>query len=212
MMKDARQSLREILPFIAVLVAISLACVVEDQEQESFERPAGAYDVVPDDILDRMVEAGHPVYGGDDPPELEGVYEIRNGSVVYDERWPDHTSGWCDSTRTFISTEDPEVYLSDQVLEGGCSGTTEGDAFYVSGRDNCFSLYTREQGDFEGCERDLIRVLSGCLEDGGIDDYRQAQIAMSMEGDPCDDFVSERRINGVDYLRLFQTNFAQRVE
>lgn len=196
---------------LLAVVAMISGCVVEQQDDE-FERPSDAQDIVGDDILERIEEAGQEVYGGSTPPDIEGDYQIRNGEVVFDERWEDHTGNWCDSTRSFSPTDNPDRYDSDVVLEGSCSGEQRGDALYISGSGSCFTLYSSESGPFGGCERDLIRVISGCLVDDGIEDYSVAQIATDISGDSCQELIDDRNINGVDYLRLFRTDLARKVE
>lgn len=195
----------------ALLVAIATltGCVQDDP----YERPSEAEDIVDDEILERIEEAGQEVYGGSTPPDIEASYEVRDGEIVFDERWQEEAGGdWCDATWTFTQTENPDRYESQTVLEGDCSGESEGDAVYISGTDRCFSLYSRDQGEFEGCERDTIRVISGCLTDEGIDDFGVAQIATDMSGDDCENLVDDRQMNGVDYLRLFHADIATKVE
>lgn len=192
--------------------AILVSCLIGCGQEVDYQRPAGARDIVSSEILQRMEDAGHEIYEGLHPPSIQGRYRIRNGFLLIDERWEDHTDQWCDQTRDFLATDDPQVYESSNRLQGDCSGSSDGEMFYISGSNECFSLYARESEDFEGCQRDLIRVFSGCLNRQGIHNFSLAQLVVSQDGESCSELEEQRRINGVDYLRIFRTDLAVRLD
>ena len=174
-----------LLPFVALAFA---GCGPDENEENNdeqadrFERPEEAQAIVTDGQLDQLVEIGATIYPGSTPPELAGVYDRDSGSVVRADNEASLALNPCYSIWTVETTEEDYIYATTAEYYDNCSGTIESPATYLAGSDNCFSLYVENNGERDGCEFRWAQVISGCLENGGISDYQEADLGLENDG------------------------------
>lgn len=197
-----------LIPFVALAF---LGCGPDEDGDNSYERPEGAQAVITDAQLDELVDIGATIYPGSSPADLTGVYDRANGSVVDADNEASLNRTACDSIWTVEATQEEDVYSSVSELYNNCSGTREAPASYLSGRDNCFSLYVENDGERDGCSFRWAQVISGCLEDGGIRDYQEADLGLEHDGSSqCQSLLNQGLIAGEGERALVEYPFVER--
>ncbi len=200
-----------LLPFAATAF---FGCGSDDNgesEDDPYERPEEAQMIITDAQLDDLVAIGITINPGSAAPELAGVYDRADGSVVAADNEASVGLNACDNMWTVEETEEPYIYATSSEDYNNCDGSRESPASYISGRDNCFTLYVENDGDREGCDFRWAQVISGCLEDGGIEDYQEADLGIEHDdSSACQSLIDEGAIPGAGQRALVEYPFVER--
>ena len=184
-------------------------------EEDELERPDGARELISDEDLQRLIDKGAVVYPGSTPPDVSGVFDVTGGVVAYHDReWIEGTPT-CYMLWTLETTSDPELYLSSTESYRNCSGTSEGQGNYISGKDDCFTLYGAVDGERDGCEYQIVGIVSGCLTDEGIADKVGAQLAgplHSVQPGSCEALIEQGLMGDEGEIAVLEYDFVSRVE
>ncbi len=201
-----------LIPFVALAFSGCGPDEDGDNGDDLYERPEGAQAIVTDAQLDEMVDIGATIYPGSNPADLTGVYDRAGGSIVDADNEATLSLEACDSIWTVEATEDEEVYSTSSEQYNNCSGTVETTASYISGVDNCFSLYLENDGESNGCNFRWAQVISGCLEDDGISDYQEVDLGIENDGtSQCQSLVDQGIIPDVGERALLVYPFVERL-
>lgn len=159
---------------------------------------------VPDDVndfldqedIDKLEDAGMTIHTGDNPPNVEGTYDLNSLVITYDEigmeGWPiDYY--WI---KYYDQTDDGEIKLDYE----GAGGTDVGDGLgaFISGDGKCFTVYIDTKGNASGCDYEMPSLHSGCLETTGIKDFQWGFIMKKKSGENCDYLMPEGAARIVD--------------
>lgn len=205
-MKSASRFVSKSLAMITMLGVAAVGCVGEEPEngggERHYERPDEAEDIVSDEYLQRLEDEGDMViHDGDDPPTIEGEYYFGDAEVVYtdSENWPSSGDS-CHHYTTYEPTDSPYRYeMSGESPD--CDGAGVGEAAFISGSGDCFTLYIAAEGHFEDCETEEASVMSACLADNGdLEDPLTGGIALNREGE-CS-VIDQGRLKAEDEISV----------
>ena len=123
-----------------------------------------------------------PIYGGDNPSALEGVYQCTPLTLVSSTRPEDRPSSLFNPlTLTFFDQDNERLEISvsyEQISEQG-----SGIASYVVGNECEFSVFTPTEGSNDGSPFKAIYVFSGTIASDGIIDFYLANFMLDDFGD-----------------------------
>ncbi len=179
-----------------VVVVGTWGCGDDDNgDADSTERPLEAQELVSDELLAEFEAAGASVYLGMSAPDISGMYLFDDPEVQYteSERWPGTTS-WCHHMVTYEQGES-EYQYTESGFSTNCDSEFDGLSNYISGDDGCFTLYGEISGSFEGCASHGVSIFSACVDDNGdFLDPQDTSVALSVDGDSCDQIISDGRL------------------
>ena len=155
------------------------------------------------------------MYPGRTRPDVSGVFDVTGGVVAYHDReWIEGTPT-CYMLWTLETTSDPELYLSSTESYRNCSGTSEGQGNFISGKDGCFTLYRQVEGERDGCEYESVGIVSGCLTDDGIPDKIGASLGgplHNVQPNACESLVDQGFMKDEGEIDVVEYDFVSRVE
>lgn len=133
--------------------------------------PKGVNKFLDQTDINRLVQKGLKVYIGNIPPKFDGTYLLDKMTVTYD-------SGGYDGAYPVGHQVPPYVYVfSNQTSAGQIDLSYEspevndkgiGKGSYLSGGDNCFTIYMEKKGAEGGCRYQGAVVFSGCVVSNGL--------------------------------------------
>ena len=179
---------------LVTLFLFATACGEDEPEDSSYDRPEETLEFITDAQLDSLIDVGAVVYEGDAPPSLTGTYDRRDQRVLFEDNENNIGRDVCYSIWTLEATSDEYRYDSSWETYNDCDSSSEGLAAYVSGQNNCFTLYTTTQSERDGCEFESIGIKSGCLVNGDIEDFMEASIALERPGSACQTLINNGNI------------------
>lgn len=146
--------------------------------------------LVPKAILDKMQQMGMPIYGGDNPPDINGLYSI-TPFILQQTDVPGDIIGtkFSDLTVKFYNQDNKELKISsDYSQTNGEEGVGLGS--YVVGKDCEFSVFIEGESTYQGYKAKTVYVVSGKMENKGISDLKWANFMVDDNGDPGNVFIS----------------------
>lgn len=180
---------------IAVILAVG--CGDQVQSKTTAERPEQSRDVISDADVEALERAGATVYTGLDAPPVDGTYLMDDLVHIHDDTG-EHDANYTivDYYYTFEPTgEDHELEISLHAPE--VDHLVDGLGGYVSGSGDCFTAYaetrTESSGD-EDCSYTYGELFSGCVTEGGIEQFENGYIVTSADGDDCHEEGTRRVI------------------
>jgi hypothetical protein len=136
--------------------------------------------------MEKLKENGVNIYPGFTPPDITGMYLVDKWTVKYDalkERPVGDTVSAC-HYRFSGQTRDGRITL-EYACDGEESGAGSGG--YISGANNCFTVYIDDKGKIKECAYSSPSLISGCLTDKGIAGLQYSFIMKSRdEAKTCD--------------------------
>lgn len=187
--------------FLILMLAIVFAfclpaftCDSEEQEDDAeddivkvdiTEIPDAVFDFMDESDIQTLIDAGMPIYTGDNPPDIEGTYNFDSFEVFFDEVLY-VGKPLCYYEITYLKQDNPKI--EQNFISTDCVDSGDGFRGYISGDGNCFTFYVHVTGFASGC-LDYVeaQVSSGCLGDGGMTQYFWGEVIQSLqiEGDSC---------------------------
>lgn len=132
--------------------------------------------------IDEIEDLDFSVYFGLNPPNIEGRYLSDSTRVDYD-RFGIFAVGkkLTDNYRTFSDqTDDLKITFESKAPKTGTH--REGQQGYISGEDNCFTVYQELVTNRWGCVSTTAEIISGCLDDElNIENYEMALKMMKIK-------------------------------
>ena len=124
--------------------------------------------LVPDTILNEMESMGMPIYGGENPPNIENSYIASPFVLKASNRESDqigHT--YSDYYVKFYNQDNSKLSISMNYLNGPETGTGMGS--YIVGDDNKFSVFVEVNAEADdGSKAKMVHVISGEWASDGI--------------------------------------------
>lgn len=185
------------------LLSLTVACG-DDSSGSQYERPAATQDIISDAELQRAMDEGFELYEGTNPPSLSGVYETVSEELGYHDNEVRTGQSICDYRWYFEQSVDTDFDYSITREYTSCDGNAQGMGSYISGEGNCFSMYARTEGQFEGCETEAANVISGCLEEDGIHDFQRLLIATNERtSEECQAVLDDDRMSDTGEMGIY---------
>ena len=202
---------------LAAALILASACSTSEEpiDVDPYERPGGARDLITDAELAILEDVGAVVFGGENPPELAGVYDRAGGEVIYHDRSEIEGTPLCYNIWTVEATTDPARYTLSSENYNNCSGSSEGVGSYVSGDGDCFTLYVASAGERDGCEHYGVGITSGCVTSDGITEMISAGLAgerISVEAGACEALINDGLLGAEGERDVLYRGFVERVE
>lgn len=164
--------------FVVALSLLMVGCPddgettdTQDDDETGYVLPKEVKNTIPASYLDRMIEEGFMVNDGMTPPDITDRYLADKLRVVYDDGG-EYDLRITDYVYTFHSFQGSEIQV-DYMSNLDDSG--EGIGSYISGEDDCFTVYSIFDGTIHGdCTYQGVELYSGCLVSEGIDEFQTA--------------------------------------
>ena len=148
--------------------------------------------VIPEDIREQM-EPFIPIYDGNNPPTIEGVFVIDSPEVVHDttNNYKKGDTGFTPIYMRFLNQDvmnNTLDYEERDVYNGKVVGESSGPGAFISGEGNNFSVFFSTTGVNHYDKYDISvktsLVISGTKTDSGIKDVRYAFVLTDKGADP----------------------------
>lgn len=148
--------------------------------------------VIPEDIREQM-EPFIPIYDGNNPPTIEGVFVIDSPEVVHDttNNYKKGDTGFTPIYLRFLNQDfmnNTLDYEERDVYNGKVVGESSGPGAFISGEGNNFSVFFSTTGVNHYDKYDISiktsLVISGTKTDSGIQDVRYAFVLTDKGADP----------------------------
>lgn len=169
-----------ILGFLSLFLVFAFSSCQTKIDELGLTR--GIHKILPDTIYQNMISMGMPVNVGDEPPELEGTYNVST-FVLDSSDVPEDYSGkvFSDFVITFYDFNPRKLTVKITYENGPESG--EGIGSYIVGKDNKFSVFCEIKARQLVLYRaEAIFVLTGTIVDGGIEDFYYANFMVDNHG------------------------------
>ena len=149
--------------------------------------PAGVYEFLNREDIAALEGSDFPVYRGSEAPKLEGKFRLNSLKIKFDKRNAQPAGRSLDPyVYTFSDQKDDGTIQVDLLSEVPQNDTGKAENSYVSGSNNCFTIYMDQKGISKNCSYQMPALLSGCLSDAGIQNPQEIFI---MKTKSCDDTV-----------------------
>ncbi|MCB1153462.1 hypothetical protein KDL45_07415 [bacterium] len=171
------------------------------------------FDFVDEQDLEDFEEAGFPINGGDDPPNVEGRYLMDALVVSYDRVGPvydpDDPRSWegVDIERTYMefSNQGDDGSLKAEYITQSGTESGEGDGAFISGEGNCFTVYIDLSGRRDTgpgtCTWKGPQLVTGCLEAGGVSGWKWGFLIKDPTpsvDNACDNVLPDQSLRVID--------------
>jgi hypothetical protein len=149
--------------------------------------------------LAKIRAQGATIYTGTTPPDISGEYMLNSLSVLYDPgTWsgaypkgfhiPSYIYGFSNqkadgSIRAY--------YRSDEIED-----TADGLGAFISGENNCFSVFINQVGDTNDCHYSSPQIISACMSPQGLKNFTNIYLPKEKDGSGCDELAP------IGYLRI----------
>lgn len=149
--------------------------------------PAGVYNFLNREDIAALERSDFPVYRGSEAPKLAGMFRLNSLKIKFDKQQvlPPGTS--LDRyIYTFSGQKDDGTIQVDLEAETPENDAGKAEDSYISGSEKCFTIYMDQKGISKGCSYHMPSLMSGCLNDTGIQNPQEIFI---MKSKNCDDTV-----------------------
>ena len=172
------------------------------------------HNIIPEEYIETLKELGLEIYGGNNPPFIEGSYltapmqKVRAnffewGSPTYNAEITFYNQNFSNLTIQMDSRTFNKKGFVDNSDE-----SAEGIGAFIVGRDNFFSIFMESITlDVYGHTTEVVSVISGELVEGGIRNYQTAGIMVNDHGDPRNIYIE----NGQGRLWKDGDGFSERI-
>lgn len=141
--------------------------------------------LVSEDILKTIMDLGMPIYKGDKPPEVEGIYKASPFVLKASNRLND-TVGYKFSDKYIRCYNQNSSALTIKIdyRNGPESGNVLNG--FIVGKGDQFTIFTKINGDYGGQKFISIQIFSGTIAEKGIKDFHEANFMIDDKGDSED--------------------------
>ncbi len=171
--------MKKLFIYLSIILCLSACC--KDQSEV-----IPGQDFIPDEILAEIEDNGQPIHEGFNPPNLSGSYLI-SPLILVESNFPDsNTSGsFADERITFYDFDENDLTIKVDYTQASSSG--QGLGSFVSGEGNNFTVYVELNAErTDGTTYLLTKVISGTLQENGIQDVSLSVFMIDDNGDPND--------------------------
>lgn len=147
-------------------------------------------DLVPQEILDEMEDLGLPIYGGIDPPNIEGRFVASPFILLASNRQSDVPGyQFQDYYVAFKEQDDRELTIMMDYENGSEMGNGLGS--FIVGDGNRFSVFVEVISESNGETASFVHIVSGELTETGIKDLYFANFMLDNRGNPSGAWIEE---------------------
>ena len=140
-------------------------------------------EVIPQEYLD-IFEQYMPIYYGNTPPIIEGVYKSSPHSLVFSSHGysPGHVFGDYYYRFTNQSTKNHTVDF-EYIIDGGTHHGTQYESI-IQGSNGNFTVFFKVTGTSSGVNTETVEIYSGTMDEGGIRDLYKGFVMLDKGYDP----------------------------
>lgn len=141
-------------------------------------------EVIPEDLRDQ-IEEYIPIYGGINPPNIEGSYFVSPQILVHSELNNDY-SGMHFTDEYFRFYDQDSIANTIQFSKKTVTGSSWGDGngAFISGSGNNFTVFLSVTGETYGISNKLTYLISGTKTDDGIRNLIYTLVMVDKGDDP----------------------------
>ena len=138
--------------------------------------------LVPESVLNEIESMGMPIYGGENPPDIENSYLASPFVLKATNIENDYSIGYvfADYYVKFYDQDNNNLSVSMDYINGPENGSGYGG--YIVGSDNKFSAFFEVSAHLNGTDAKLVHIISGELETNGIKDLYFANFMLDNYG------------------------------
>lgn len=139
--------------------------------------------LVPDSLLQVIIDLGMPINEGITPPDIENIYKASPFELAASNRAGDYVGHlFSDLNIQFTNQDNDNLTVTVNYVNGPEVGNGLGS--FISGSGNKFSVFV-EQVSYIGSSRaDLVQIISGTKTSSGIKDFYYALFMINNYGNP----------------------------
>lgn len=141
--------------------------------------------------IEKYKKAGIKIYTGDNPPNIEGSYYLNSLVLFYDEPWDkqgDIGDGIVNYNYKFYDQKSDGTINSSYTAESAPSEAV-GIGAFISGNDNCFTIFVDDKGKGYSCNTREARLISACKTDKGLEQIKDSFIMKEKQGSDCEELM-----------------------
>ena len=173
---------------VVLLISFINSCKNDDGAYEGLNK--NIQDIVPEEILNSMIEMGMPVNRGNAPPILEGSY-IASPFVLKKSNIENDNTGrqFSDFLFKLYNQNNSNQSIHFDYINGPEKGTGYGG--FVAGSDNSFTVFLSVESTVNGNVAQVLFVLSGEMGSEGITNFYYANFMVDNGGNPGGYFIGD---------------------
>jgi hypothetical protein len=139
--------------------------------------------LVPDSLLQTIIDMGMPINEGTTPPNIENIYQASPFELVSSNRAGDSPGKlFSDFNIQFSDQNNSDLTVKVDYVNGPESGNGLGS--FVSGSGNSFSVFVKVESYISGEKADLLQIISGTTTKSGIKDFYYSIFMLNNYGNP----------------------------
>ena len=177
---------------VAIIAAFSIGFTASDEDLLENKAPQPEEETVDERIpsvipeeLREQVEEFIQLYDGVTPPNVEGAYFMNPEILVKSTLSYDSPGKTFASEYMNFTNQNMEANTIDMTrVQGGGIEWMKGSGAFISGYDNCFTIYFNMAGEVNNVPVTEAIVVSGVKTDGGIKNLSWAFILKEKGNDP----------------------------
>jgi len=138
------------------------------------------HNIIPDDILAKIYDLGIEINGGNNPPNIEGIYLVSPNILVMSNFDDSFQPGYrfADYQYTFSDQNNSKQTVVCNYNGGNGSDLDVGSGLgaFITGEGNKFSVFIEVRGTLNGAPYKSVDIYSGEIETGGIRNWQKVLI------------------------------------
>ncbi len=173
---------------ILATLLVTFSCTKDSEGPQTDERglTSEIRDLVPEQVLQAVEDLGQPINGGNNPPDITGVFFSSPVTVTASSLDDDpFIIGDTIRTQQFTFSNQSQNFQVDLLTEFGDGGYIENKGSFLVGKGCRFTVFTEKVNeDARGGYWTILGVISGCVEDSGIEDLSFSYVMLDDNGNP----------------------------
>ncbi len=170
---------------VLIFTAAFYACKKDHTDDGLSEQ---IHNIVPDSIINKMKTLGMPIFGGTKPPDLQHIYLASPFILKSSNISSDYVGkSFADYYGKLYDQDNDQLSIKLDYYNGGERGSGLGG--FISGEDNSFSVFVKVHSTYQGGQADVIMVISGKTDEGGIKNFYYANFMLDDYDDPNDVWI-----------------------
>ena len=140
-------------------------------------------DLVPEDILEKIIALGMPIHKGAKPPKMEGIYEVSPDILIATNIPSDSIGHRFDDLHIKFYNQNNKNLTIKIDYQQDKSESGHGIGSFIVGTDNQFTIFSKIDGVNWGKKSVSVQIYSGTITEEGIEDYYNALFMIDDKGD-----------------------------
>ncbi|GAB5466203.1 MAG: hypothetical protein Kapaf2KO_16390 [Candidatus Kapaibacteriales bacterium] len=147
--------------------------------------------ILPDSILQKILDIDMPINYGVNPPNVEGTF-IGSPIILKYSTWPKDPErlDFANFVITFSEQDDEELNVKVGYVNG--NEIANGIGSFIIGNESNFSVFVEVMIDYNNnIKAQLIQIISGTIVENGIENLHIATFMLDDFGDPENSFLDQ---------------------